>query len=795
MFSIYNNYVSFNNHISKNIATKILAKTKKLTLSSKKYNHYLESFSNISEEKTCNIKTEYDLPIIALKKIYKKKIRKTMTPKMNKQILQNFNISINRNNSLNRTLPKKSTKFFICDFDYFNNEPKINQKYIDNKYCLTQENFINSQKTIYRQNKGGRRNHHNINIKNNKEEKKQVFFLLDSVFTENKKDEKKKKELIYNEKEIFGYKDIYLDYLKNEIKSLINKEKQINMNSNINFDYNNKIYGKINMELNSAKIEVFNKINDDICCSFYIPFDILCLFYLSTVKQLANILLYFFRNNNFLNNGKISEKEMQSILENIITKQISYKNNYLIFQNNFEDEDKNNIATEYLNYRNLKYRTNIRYNILALSKKEEAIKKINFENCSCINSRNSIFNSNIEQNIYNENNEPNLFDSNINIIKFSWITLQNNYIIKIKMPQIIVKLPNYKKQINLFINKELLIFLYKKNFENYNFYISHYLFTLKQFRICIINILSYYTLFNYLKNKNYNKILNKSLRENNKNNLDINSKENNNITYEKYYLSNIKFEQYENSINDNEYIFFVSDDDYIHLYKMKSYVLFAYSCNDLKHPKISFFDFSFYQMKILFYKSKYENLVQFLQRLIKINKDKKKIYLDYNYFNSFKSLNNRQIEHYFNESYLIGNFNNSIKDTNENNNNLRLSNINNNNLRLSIRSNNNLTTIIEKDLILKISNPKFISVSIKKNKTNNYNEIEEKWDKKEGEIGRTLIEKLVENDIKKWGTILWENKDNIEALKNSKNMGNRRSNFFKGKKDFKAVFKKFLKIK
>ena len=49
MFSIYNNYVSFNNHISKNIATKILAKTKKLTLSSKKYNQYLESFSNISE--------------------------------------------------------------------------------------------------------------------------------------------------------------------------------------------------------------------------------------------------------------------------------------------------------------------------------------------------------------------------------------------------------------------------------------------------------------------------------------------------------------------------------------------------------------------------------------------------------------------------------------------------------------------------------------------------------------------------------------------------------------------------
>ena len=105
--------------------------------------------------------------------------------------------------------------------------------------------------------------------------------------------------------------------------------------------------------------------------------------------------------------------------------------------------------------------------------------------------RNSILNSNIENNIYNENFESmkNLFDSNINIINLSWITMDSNYIIKITMPQIIVKLPNYKKQINHFINKEILFFLHKNNFKNFNFYISHYLFTLKQFRICINNIL------------------------------------------------------------------------------------------------------------------------------------------------------------------------------------------------------------------------------------------------------------------------------------------------------------------
>lgn len=61
---------------------------------------------------------------------------------------------------------------------------------------------------------------------------------------------------------------------------------------------------------------------------------------------------------------------------------------------------------------------------------------------------------------------------------------------------------------------------------------------------------------------------------------------------------------------------------------------------------------------------------------------------------------------------------------------------------------------------------------------------------KEGEIGEKLIKKLVETDIKNWGNILWQNKDSIEVLKINKTKV-KKFNFFKGKKDFKAVFKSF----
>ena len=255
------------------------------------------------------------------------------------------------------------------------------------------------------------------------------------------------------------------------------------------------------------------------------------------------------------------------------------------------------------------------------------------------------------------------------------------------------------------------------------------------------SILSYYSLLNIMKNKsrkqfNINNFkLNITEIENGKNHLftsknNMNNKDlniNNNNLYEEYNLSNLKLEHYENSLNDNEYIFFVSDDEYIHLYKMKSYVLFCYLYNDLKQPKIYYFDFSFYQMMVLFYKSKYDNLVQFLQRLIKVNKKTKKIYLDYYYFNSFKLMNNKQVDYQFKESYLLENFNKSNYEIDTTKKIIQNNNINSNN-----DNSNNPNNITEKELILKVSNPKFISVSIKKNIVSKDNEnIEEKWNKKE----------------------------------------------------------------
>ena len=802
ILKIYRHFAFVNSRLSKSVTHGILAKTKNLTLSSKKYHKYLGYMTENSQQKLLDLRNESKLPEINLKPLKKNlnsflKTTKTITPKMKEKILSEYNINLkpsNKKNSSKNFTFNKNINFFICDFDYSNSDnnekdknnfgshPKSNRNnhnYHKNKFNSTHQNFPN-QRNMFKTSIGKGKNRV-INITEEKNSQKQIFCLLDSIFSENKKDENKNEDKTYEENVIFGYKDIYLEFLKDELTSLTKNEKQINMQSQINYAYENKIYGKIILELNSTKIEVINKNTQIVRSTVYIPFSLLCLIYLSSMKQISYIVLNIFKNDCFLKNE--TAPNMLEIFEEMVKKLITYKDNVLSFENKFENQGRNDILSDYLNYRNLKYRTSVRYNFLSLGLKS-ATNQVVFEDSTFnANSLNSIFDINYNYNVinYNKNLESskNLFDSNINIYNLSWITHNKNYNIRITMPQIVVKLPNYQKQINHFIDKELLLYLYKNNFKDWNFYISHYLFTLKKFRACINKILSYFNLYKIRKNNfmsnfvfnTYRTISNQEPKKENPTNFNSYT-ERNNIIYEKYTLSNLKFEQYENSLNDNEYIFLVSDDEYIHLYKMKSYVLYAYTLTDLKKPKIYFFDFSFYQMKILFYKSKYEKLGQFLQKLIKVNKEKKKIYLDYYYFTTFIRMNEKQINDYFNEGNYIEN----------------LENVNNNNI------NDNITKIIVKDLILKVVNPKFISVSIKKIKDSNDIGQQGKWEKKEGEIGQKLIKKLVENDIKNWGNILWQHKDSIEVLKINKSKA-KKLNFFKGKKDFKAVFKKFLKIK
>lgn len=452
-------------NLRKNISTKILQKTKDLSLSRDKYNSFIDT-QNKSQGKI-----DYKLPKIKMK-------HSISQNNINQKNENNMNIKIfpykSKNPFTNTNLKSKQIQHLFFLSELIENDKK-NENEV-NKSNIVKLKRIKFPRTIKNKNKID----FNIfkNIKK-KEQEKQIFILIDSIFSD-QKIVTKDTQLKYEEENIFGHKDKYLSYLRKELYLLHKGEKELENKTNINFDYDNRIYGKIKLELTSANILVTNKETNEECYSIDIPLNMMCLFYLSQIKELIYIVLGFFSKENFMEN---EQQNLLSELKDIIKNQISFENYILKYKHNIDDEDRKIIFDDYLNRRNIKNRSNVKYNILSLFSKKEAFKQIIFQNCTYTNSIN--INSNIDNNTnenlaQNSNNNETLkilFNTNINIINFSWITLNNNYNIKITLPQIVIYINKFKKEINHFICRELFTYLLMNDFKNFDFYAIHYLFS------------------------------------------------------------------------------------------------------------------------------------------------------------------------------------------------------------------------------------------------------------------------------------------------------------------------------
>ena len=73
--------------------------------------------------------------------------------------------------------------------------------------------------------------------------------------------------------------------------------------------------------------------------------------------------------------------------------------------------------------------------------------------------------------------------------------------LRITMPLIIFWSEHIRKNIIIFCDKELFLFLLKNNFVNWDYYILYYLFSFKIFRLLILKGISYYS--KYSKKSSY----------------------------------------------------------------------------------------------------------------------------------------------------------------------------------------------------------------------------------------------------------------------------------------------------
>lgn len=188
-----------------------------------------------------------------------------------------------------------------------------------------------------------------------------------------------------------------------------------------------------------------------------------------------------------------------------------------------------------------------------------------------------------------------------NIYTFLWNTPKYVYRAILRLPIINLTFNDTQTILTTKTYSKLMLFLIKKNFSNWDFYIINFLFSFKSFRNLIQTYLSKNNV-RFSRDSNLYHILPDSI-------VDFVDKNN----YKNDFLYFNTDEQMTNSIN------------IIH-----SYSMIAYS------PKKNFsFKFNLNQMKILSFISQYESLPSFLLKLIIQTTQPRSIKLNYDYFNTF----------------------------------------------------------------------------------------------------------------------------------------------------------------
>ena len=707
--------------IKKNITKKpykLLGVTKNLTISTEEYSSFYKSSINIFQKKTFKLpdQTQYPLLRESQKKYISLRTRLntfSFKDKKNKpKILMPSSAKTRIVNLFSEKGLKKSKKninFFICEKNY--NGKK--EKNIFN-FKTEKNNFI-------------KRNHppdffNSINyfkyaepieeVKNPEERIKDFFMLLNSIFRQ-----ENHICLKYKEKEIFGHKEDYYDYIKDELIKYKNKEKEINIKYFLSNSIKTKGYGKLDLFFKSARIDIIDEStkNNNVVKSINIPFDSMGLIYLCNLRYIIQII-FFILNRIDLNDKNIilPDEIIKKLFLKIISKIKIDENKYSGIKYNLDKRNREKYTVRIFYLKSIETFTEAsKYSelISAFISKDNAIKIIS--NIGNEKSKNII------------NKKRIMFFNNFDYYKTLLIFKGKKYKIKFCMPEISLIFRDYEKQLNHCIDKELFLYLHQNNFVDWDFFIMHYLYHLQDFRKFIGKNLSLRSNINLFLRKKIinenNKIDFNDSKKSNLNNISIGVMSSINNNYNKFYLNNF----YTSKININEdehkFIFTIFNGKNFIKYKFKSYILYAF-INNVNKADIYAFKFNFRQMKVLYYRSKFENFKLFLKRLISIKN--KTIHLDYSYFDSFNSMTNDEIYEFF---FKLDQNNKEEPHKEE--------------VKLN-------------SLVLKIREPHFEIISQDKEETDLFKVLHYRI-----ELDKKFISKLINNDVNDWMKIIVDNKD------------------------------------
>ena len=219
----------------------VLRGTKTLALSTPKYHTFYKSSNDSFQAQTFKLPNENQYPKLIKSKYIslQKKINtfkfKSRNLFQKKPVQKPKSATTNIKTVLGEKLKKrKNVNFFVGEnyyrrqYDLFSprykNYSQLNN--INNIYDNDYYNFYPS-----------------YSIKNSEKRVKDFFMLLNSIFYD---EDYYYNDLKYNEKDIFGHKEEYNNYIKDELNYFLKKEKEFDIKTDLLQLFMTKKYGKLN---------------------------------------------------------------------------------------------------------------------------------------------------------------------------------------------------------------------------------------------------------------------------------------------------------------------------------------------------------------------------------------------------------------------------------------------------------------------------------------------------------------------------------------------------------------------
>ena len=454
-----------------------------------------------------------------------------------------------------------------------------------------------------------------------------------SYNTKSIKNNKYYSETIYDENLIFHYDfSKYLEDKINYYKNNCIENLKDKMESNFQ-DINQK---DITITLNGMKLIFMplNKNNKNITLNLPLIYSL--LFYYKGIDLFLRILLSIihFDSNNF-QDLSINYDEINTFIK---TKIFNNKNGG---NSNSNEINNNEVKIKRRHRRSLSVMKKDDKEVLfiksrlirKLTKYVPVLKKNNHRAKVKINTpikENTFFKKAKGKIPFHSNKNEKVF---YNSYVFIWESPKVTYKVILEMPKITFKYQDIPKNIIIFCHRNMMLFLLKNNFINWDFYLMNYLFSIKAFRKLILKYLSF-------------NIINRNLGQNTEESFNLDS-----LTYEKnasprlnnlYLLDNdnIIFDSFYNKLqlfnekSETMHFFYTNDSNVNSLITLNSYQLVV-DCEKVNQNFLYEFFLNFKQMRYLDEVKRYEPLETFLLKIIKTDTEKGVLSLDFSAFEDF----------------------------------------------------------------------------------------------------------------------------------------------------------------